>query len=79
MMKRQEAKICVACNRPVTWRKKWAKNWEQVKYCSDACRRDKSKQVDLTTGCLARSAPAKKNESNCPTFRSGKTTHTLTS
>nr|WP_236952623.1 DUF2256 domain-containing protein [Methyloversatilis sp. RAC08] len=23
----------------MTWRKSWAKNWAQVKYCSDACRR----------------------------------------
>jgi hypothetical protein len=26
----------------MTWRKAWAKNWEQVKYCSDACRMRKS-------------------------------------
>ncbi|MFN3462366.1 MAG: DUF2256 domain-containing protein, partial [Oceanibaculum sp.] len=24
------------------WRKAWAKNWEQVKYCSDACRARKN-------------------------------------
>jgi nucleoid-associated protein YgaU len=23
----------------MTWRKNWAKNWESVKFCSDACRR----------------------------------------
>jgi hypothetical protein len=23
----------------MSWRKSWAKNWDQVKYCSDACRR----------------------------------------
>jgi hypothetical protein len=22
----------------MTWRKSWAKNWVEVKYCSDACR-----------------------------------------
>ncbi|PBQ30996.1 hypothetical protein CNR22_04160 [Sphingobacteriaceae bacterium] len=32
------SKICVVCNRPFDWRKKWEKNWENVKYCSDACR-----------------------------------------
>lgn len=26
----------------MTWRKKWARNWEQVLYCSDACRRGTS-------------------------------------
>lgn len=31
-------KTCVTCGRPFTWRKKWALNWDQVKYCSDACR-----------------------------------------
>ncbi len=33
------SKICAACGRPFTWRKKWARDWEQVRYCSDACRR----------------------------------------
>jgi hypothetical protein len=32
-------KICVVCGRPFSWRKKWKKNWSEVKYCSDACRR----------------------------------------
>lgn len=33
------AKPCAACGRPFVWRKKWRKDWDQVKYCSDACRR----------------------------------------
>ena len=33
------SKICVACRRPMTWRKSWARNWDEVKYCSDACRK----------------------------------------
>jgi hypothetical protein len=32
------SKVCAACERPFTWRKKWARDWEYVKYCSDACR-----------------------------------------
>ena len=31
-------KTCAACGRPFAWRKKWAKVWEQVRYCSDRCR-----------------------------------------
>jgi hypothetical protein len=31
-------KICVACARPFAWRKKWERDWEQVKFCSDRCR-----------------------------------------
>ncbi|WP_091626355.1 DUF2256 domain-containing protein [Maribacter orientalis] len=34
-------KICATCSRPFTWRKKWEKNWEDVKYCSEKCRRNK--------------------------------------
>ena len=33
------SKICHHCGRPFNWRKKWEKVWDEVKYCSDACRR----------------------------------------
>ncbi|WBL21763.1 DUF2256 domain-containing protein [Zunongwangia sp. HRR-M8] len=36
-------KICPVCNRPFSWRKKWAENWEEVKYCSEKWRRNKTK------------------------------------
>jgi hypothetical protein len=32
------SKPCQVCQRDMTWRKAWAKNWDEVKYCSDACR-----------------------------------------
>ena len=32
-------KLCVACGREMAWRKAWAKNWNEVKFCSDACRK----------------------------------------
>jgi hypothetical protein len=31
-------KTCAACGRPFAWRRKWARDWENVRYCSDACR-----------------------------------------
>ena len=34
-------KTCNVCERPFTWRKKWEKNWEEVKYCSERCRKNK--------------------------------------
>ena len=37
------SKPCIACGREMTWRKSWAKNWADVKYCSDACRAQKNK------------------------------------
>lgn len=36
------SKLCEACGRPMTWRKRWAANWDMVRYCSDACRRNKT-------------------------------------
>ncbi len=31
-------KTCASCARPFAWRKRWAKVWDEVRYCSDACR-----------------------------------------
>ncbi|WP_081909752.1 DUF2256 domain-containing protein [Pseudidiomarina atlantica] len=33
------SKICPVCQRPFSWRKKWERDWEQVKYCSQRCSR----------------------------------------
>jgi hypothetical protein len=33
------SKPCASCGLPMTWRKRWAKTWDEVRYCSDACRR----------------------------------------
>jgi hypothetical protein len=35
------SKPCAVCGRPMSWRRAWAKNWDEVRYCSDACRRRK--------------------------------------
>ncbi len=32
-------KTCATCGRPFAWRKKWAKVWDEVRYCSQRCRR----------------------------------------
>jgi hypothetical protein len=32
-------KLCASCGRRIEWRAKWARDWESVRYCSDACRR----------------------------------------
>ncbi len=32
------SKPCAACGRPFTWRKKWKAVWDEVRFCSDACR-----------------------------------------
>ncbi|PWG17317.1 DUF2256 domain-containing protein [Salibaculum griseiflavum] len=32
-------KTCATCRRPFSWRRKWARDWEAVRYCSDRCRK----------------------------------------
>lgn len=41
-----DERVCVACGRTIAWRKKWAANWDEVRYCSDACRRRTVRPVD---------------------------------
>ncbi|MEM1429603.1 MAG: DUF2256 domain-containing protein [Pseudomonadota bacterium] len=36
-------KTCAACGRPFSWRKKWAAIWDEVRYCSDRCRRSRGR------------------------------------
>jgi hypothetical protein len=41
-------KLCAACGRRFSWRKKWERHWDEVRYCSDACRtgrREKSRKA----------------------------------
>lgn len=42
----RESKRCATCGRTMTWRKKWEKHWDEVKYCSNGCRRRRSEAQD---------------------------------
>ena len=35
-------KICPVCDRQFTWRKKWEKTWNEVRFCSQKCRSQKN-------------------------------------
>ncbi|MGA0899105.1 MAG: DUF2256 domain-containing protein [Luteolibacter sp.] len=37
------SKVCVTCGRCFDWRKKWEKCWDQVKHCSEKCRKNRKK------------------------------------
>ncbi|SEP94564.1 DUF2256 domain-containing protein [Microlunatus flavus] len=39
-------KTCASCGRRIEWRRSLAKSWDDVRYCSDACRRRKITAVD---------------------------------
>ncbi|MAP02969.1 MAG: hypothetical protein CMF85_04085 [Candidatus Marinimicrobia bacterium] len=36
-------KTCPVCGRPFSWRKKWRFSWNEVRFCSEKCRRNKNK------------------------------------
>lgn len=39
-------KTCAACGRRIEWRKKWARSWDEVRYCGEGCRRRKVRPID---------------------------------
>ncbi len=39
-------KICPICKLSFTWRKKWERDWDNVIYCSERCRRAAKKIVE---------------------------------
>ncbi|MBY0428618.1 MAG: DUF2256 domain-containing protein [Alphaproteobacteria bacterium] len=39
-------KLCHRCGLSFSWRKKWEKVWEEVKYCSEKCRRAREGRND---------------------------------
>ena len=36
------SKICPVCGLAFSWRKKWSQCWQEVRYCSERCRRRRS-------------------------------------
>lgn len=49
-------KTCATCGRPMVWRKAWAKVWDEVRHCSDACRKRRA----APSGSRDQSAPTKR-------------------
>ena len=43
------SKPCAVCGRTMTWRKAWAKNWDEVRHCSDACRKRRGPTTKAST------------------------------
>ena len=37
-------KTCPVCGRPFRWRRKWAEHWDDVRYCSERCRRQRAQK-----------------------------------
>lgn len=39
-------RTCASCGRRFTWRRRWADRWDEVRYCSAACRRRRVTATD---------------------------------
>ena len=35
--KKLDSKVCIVCKKKFFWRKKWERDWVDVKYCSKSC------------------------------------------
>lgn len=44
------SEICAGCGLAFVWRKKWARDWAEVKFCSDRCRSVRGTHPYLSTG-----------------------------
>ncbi|MDA9765998.1 DUF2256 domain-containing protein [Gammaproteobacteria bacterium] len=43
------SKICLACQKEFKWRKKWERDWSNVKYCSERCKKSKNLKIRQST------------------------------
>ncbi len=59
-------KTCASCGRRIEWRKKWADHWDEVRYCSDACRRRKVTRTDRELEEALRSLLSGRAGTVCP-------------
>ncbi|ADW70784.1 Uncharacterized conserved protein UCP037205 [Granulicella tundricola MP5ACTX9] len=61
-------KICKTCGRAFSWRKKWEKDWDVVKYCSDGCRGRQVGEADaqLEAAILELLAERGRDKTICP-------------
>jgi hypothetical protein len=64
----KKSKLCQSCGRAFEWRKKWEKDWDVVKYCSDACRGHKPGEADaaLEAAILELLAERGRDKTICP-------------
>ncbi len=40
-------KPCEVCGRRIVWRKKWERDWDNIKVCSEACRKGRLDATDV--------------------------------
>lgn len=62
------SKTCKVCGRRIEWRRKWARHWDEVEYCSASCRRRRLSPIDeaLASGITSLLDRRARNSSICP-------------
>lgn len=61
-------KICKICGRAISWRKKWARDWDVIRFCSDACRGTHlaAHDAELEAAILSLLAERGRDKTICP-------------
>ena len=66
-MEHLPTKTCATCGRSFAWRKKWARDWDAVRHCSDRCRSTRPSADDpLEADILAAVAALAAGSTLCP-------------
>lgn len=61
------SKICAKCGRRFSWRAKWAKSWDEVRFCSARCRRERLNAVDhALEGAILELLREREDKTICP-------------
>ena len=61
-------KSCATCGRTIEWRKKWERDWDSIRFCSDGCRHHKPSDQDraLEAAILDLLAARGRDKTICP-------------
>ena len=72
-MKTREFKMCRSCGRRMEWQAKWARCWDRVLYCGEACRRQRPDSTDhaLEDSILGLLACRHVGDTICPSEAAG--------
>ena len=55
--KKVEQKVCVVCDRPFTWRKKWERSWDEITTCSKRCNSERRRLARVARKARGRGGP----------------------
>lgn len=63
-----DEKTCAGCGRRIQWRRKWAQDWDEIRWCSQACRRRGRTSADgqLETAILELLSARAASSTICP-------------